>query len=122
MLAAATVPLASNAASSARTSSVVVRVSTRTVPGLGPILVNSNRRTLYLFVPDKQKKVTCVSSCAGVWQPLKKPTGAKLVAACAAKATLLGSDPDPAGGRVVTYNGWPLYTYVADTKAGVAYG
>jgi predicted lipoprotein with Yx(FWY)xxD motif len=66
--------------------------------------------------------VTCVSSCAGVWPPLKNPTGAKLVAAGAARATLLGSDPDPAGGRVVTYDGWPLYTYVADTKAGVAYG
>ncbi len=39
-----------------------------------------------------------------------------------AKASLLGSDPDPAGGRVVTYAGWPLYTYVADTSAGAAKG
>jgi predicted lipoprotein with Yx(FWY)xxD motif len=35
---------------------------------------------------------------------------------------MLGSDPDPAGGRVVTYDGWPLYTYVADTKPGDAIG
>ena len=28
----------------------------------------------------------------------------------------------PVGGRVVTYNKWPLYTYVADTKPGQATG
>jgi predicted lipoprotein with Yx(FWY)xxD motif len=39
-----------------------------------------------------------------------------------AKASLLGSDADPAGGRVVTYNGWPLYTYVSDTAPGKASG
>jgi Secreted repeat of unknown function len=31
---------------------------------------------------------------------------------------LLGSDPDPSGGRVVTYAHWPLYAYVADTQPG----
>ncbi len=31
---------------------------------------------------------------------------------------LLGSDPDPEGGRGVTYAGWPLYTYAADSAAG----
>src|SRR5436853_91909 len=39
-----------------------------------------------------------------------------------AKAALLGSDRNPAGGRVVTYNKWPLYTYVADTAPGQAKG
>jgi predicted lipoprotein with Yx(FWY)xxD motif len=34
----------------------------------------------------------------------------------------LGSDPNPGGGTVVTYSGWPLYTYVADTAAGAAQG
>jgi hypothetical protein len=32
------------------------------------------------------------------------------------------SDRDPAGGRVVTYARWPLYTYVADTAPGSAKG
>jgi hypothetical protein len=44
------------------------------------------------------------------------------VAQGAAEAKLLGSDPDPAGGRVVTYNGWPLYTWAGDTKPGEATG
>jgi predicted lipoprotein with Yx(FWY)xxD motif len=35
---------------------------------------------------------------------------------------LLGSDPDPSGGRVVTYDGWPLYTYADDVQPGQATG
>ena len=34
------------------------------------------------------------------------------------KASLLGEAPNPAGGKVVTYDGWPLYTYVADQAPG----
>jgi predicted lipoprotein with Yx(FWY)xxD motif len=113
---------AGDGASKSSKSTVVVSVSTRTVSGLGVVLVTSTGRTLYMFAPDKQKAVTCFTTCAKIWPPLKLPAGAKTVAAGSAKATLLGSDADKAGGRVVTYNGWPLYTYLGDTKAGVATG
>ncbi len=33
-----------------------------------------------------------------------------------------GFGADPAGGRVVTYAGWPLYTYVGDTAPGTVKG
>jgi predicted lipoprotein with Yx(FWY)xxD motif len=99
-----------------------VTVSTRSVKGLGQILVDSRGRTLYMFVPDKQKKVTCKStSCQAAWPPLKL-TGAKAVAAGKAKQSLLSSDPDPKGGKVVTYARWPLYTYIGDSKPGQATG
>ncbi len=97
-------------------------ISTKKLPKLGTVLVNGRGRTLYMFVPDKRKKVTCVGSCAAVWPPVKLSNGQKAVASGQAKASLLGSDPDPAGGRVVTYAGWPLYTYVADTSPGTAKG
>jgi predicted lipoprotein with Yx(FWY)xxD motif len=100
-----------------------VTVSTRTVKGLGTILVNSRGLTLYMFVRDKQKKVTCTSaSCVALWPPLKLPSGAKAVAAGKAKKALLASDPNPKGGRVVTYNRWPLYTYAGDSKPGQTTG
>ena len=99
-----------------------VTVSTRSVNGLGTILVDSRGRTLYMFVPDKQKKVTCKStSCQAAWPPLKL-TGAKAVAAGKAKQSLLSSDPNPKGGKVVTYAHWPLYTYIGDTKPGQTSG
>lgn len=100
----------------------VVQISTRKLPKLGTILVNSKGRTVYAFVPDKRKRVTCKGACVVVWPPVKLPTGAKPVAKGAVKAKLLGSDRDPAGGRVVTYNKWPLYTYVSDPKPGQALG
>jgi hypothetical protein len=49
-------------------------------------------------------------------------SGSKAVGLGGVKASLLGSDPDPSGGKVVTYAGWPLYTYVADTGPGAANG
>jgi predicted lipoprotein with Yx(FWY)xxD motif len=93
-------------------------VTTRKVGKLGVILVNSKGRTLYMFVPDKRKRVTCKGTCAVIWPPLKLKAGQKPTAGGAAKKSLLGSDKNPSGGRVVTYNGWPLYTYIRDTKPG----
>ena len=97
-------------------------VTTRKVGKLGVILVNSRGRTLYMFVPDKQRKVTCKGTCAAIWPPLKLKAGQKPTAGGAAKKSLLGADKNPSGGRVVTYNKWPLYTYIADTKPGQATG
>ncbi|HEY3961998.1 MAG TPA: hypothetical protein VGL84_05685 [Gaiellaceae bacterium] len=120
MLAIALAALTASTAGSATRSTVVV--STRLVPKLGEILVNAKGRTLYMFVPDQRKRVTCVHACAAVWPPVKLATGAKATASGRAKASMLGSDRNPSGGRVVTYHGWPLYTYVADTKSGQAKG
>ena len=119
--AGATLAARETSASATRAMMSVV-VSTRKLPKLGTILVNSKGLTLYMFVPDKQKKVTCVSTCAVVWPPVTLPSGAKAVATGSANAKLLGSDNNPAGGRVVTYDGWPLYTYVSDTSPGQAAG
>ena len=99
-----------------------VTISTRTVKPLGVILTNGAGHTLYIFEPDKKKKVSCVGACAAVWPPVKVPSSGKAVAAGAVSASLLSSLPNPSGGRVVTYNGWPLYAYVSDTSPGVAHG
>jgi predicted lipoprotein with Yx(FWY)xxD motif len=119
--AAVTAMVVVSAATSAAQATKVV-IKTRKLPKLGTVLVNGKGRTLYMFVPDKRKKVTCVGSCAVIWPPVKLPKGATPVAAGKAKPSLLGSDPNPAGGRVVTYNGWPLYTYITDTAPGQAKG
>src|SRR5215475_11212904 len=98
-----------------------VAVKTRKVSGLGVVLVNAKGRTLYVFMKDKQHRVTCTGSCTNFWFPLKKGSG-KPKAGGTAKAKLLGSVKNPAGGKVVTYNKWPLYTYTGDSGAGKATG
>jgi predicted lipoprotein with Yx(FWY)xxD motif len=102
--------------------STTAKVSTKKLPKLGVVLVDGRGRTLYMFVPDKRMKVTCVHACAVIWPPMKIAKGQKASVGGQAKAALIGSDANPSGGRVVTYNGWPLYTYITDTSAGAAKG
>jgi predicted lipoprotein with Yx(FWY)xxD motif len=99
-----------------------VKISAKSVSSLGTVLVNSEGLTLYTFAPDMHSKVTCLSSCASVWPPLRLESGKKPVASGQVKQPLLGSDPDSEGGQVATYAGWPLYTYTADTSPGMATG
>jgi len=97
-------------------------VKTRKISGLGVVLVNSRGRTLYVFMKDARRHVTCTGQCAVYWPPLKWKGTGKPKAGGAAKARLLGLDRNPSGGKVVTYNKWPLYTYAADSAAGQANG
>src|SRR5579862_5078128 len=83
---AVTGPLASGAPSrGARAASAPVKVTTRSVSGLGQVLVNGAGRTLYMFEPDKDKKVTCFAACAKIWPPLFVSKGSKAVAGGSAK-------------------------------------
>jgi predicted lipoprotein with Yx(FWY)xxD motif len=106
----------------ARHATKSATVTTRRIKKLGVVLVNSKGFTLYMFKPDKRRRVTCKGSCAAVWPPLKLKRGQRPTAGGAAKKSLLGSDKNPSGGRVVTYNRWPLYTYIVDSKPGQASG
>jgi predicted lipoprotein with Yx(FWY)xxD motif len=100
-----------------------VRVTTATVDGLGRVLVDGDgHHTLYAFLPDERKHVTCVHYCTTFWIPLKLAPGQKAaLAGGGVKRSLLGTVRAD-GGRVVTYAGWPLYRYQADTHAGLAKG
>ncbi|MGD0556195.1 MAG: hypothetical protein ABSA93_14595 [Streptosporangiaceae bacterium] len=99
-----------------------VEVMASSISGMGTVLVTSKGYALYMFQPDNRRAVTCTGTCAGTWPPLMLPSGATLVAGPGVRASLLGSDPDPSGGRVATYDGWPLYTYSGDIQPGQATG
>ncbi len=130
-LAAAVILVASGCggspSSSARTGAAAatgrtVTVRARTLPGIGAVLVNNRGHALYVFAPDHHRAVTCTGACLGTWPPLMLPARGTVTAGSGVKPMLLGSDPKPAGGRVVTYGGWPLYTYVGDMRPGQATG
>lgn len=97
-------------------------VGTAQLPGLGTVLVDAGGRTLYLFLPDAQQRVSCTGSCLQGWPALRPVPGAQPAVGGAARADLLGVIADGAGAQQVTYNRWPLYTFVGDTSAGQAHG
>jgi predicted lipoprotein with Yx(FWY)xxD motif len=96
----------------ARSSATVSVANT----GLGKILVDSQRRTLYLFQKDSGTKSACSGACASAWPPLR--ASGKPTAGSGAKASSLGTTARSDGKPQVTYNGHPLYGYQGDSKAG----
>jgi predicted lipoprotein with Yx(FWY)xxD motif len=97
-------------------TSVTLRLSS--TPRLGSFLV-ADGRTLYMYPPDHQRAVTCTKDdgCEGAWPPLFVPAGQVVHADPGVRRSLIGTMPGD-GGRVVTYNHWPLYYYIGDRKPG----
>jgi predicted lipoprotein with Yx(FWY)xxD motif len=93
-------------------------VSTRHT-SIGTVLVNSQGRTLYWFAIDTPTKSNCTGSCLTYWPPVQgKVTAAAGTNLPNGFSTITGSD-----GKVqATYDGHPLYTYVADSSAGMTSG
>lgn len=79
---------------------------------LGTILVDSRGRTIYLFERDKTKKSTCSGACATNWPPVTTSGAPKAAGGVAARK--LGTTKRSDGTTQVTYNGHPLYLFVAD--------
>ena len=94
------------------------------MPSLGSVLVNGNGRTLYVFAPDAHSgRSVCTGSCANLWPPLTLPSGVtQPVGEAGVIVADLGTTVRSDGSRQVTYDGWPLYTWLGDTSAGVATG
>ena len=98
-------------------SAAAVKTATATVGGKSEtILTNAAGMTLYYYTPDKAASVTCTGGCAAAWPPLAATSGQSITVPGASGK--FSSASNPAGGSVVTYNGWPLYTYVKDKAAG----
>lgn len=95
-------------------------VSAAKVGDLGTILVDSEGRTLYDFHKDKGSTSSCYGACAGAWPPLLTESNPQ--AQGPADRAMLGTTKRKDGTVQVTYNGWPLYTYVGDTSPGEANG
>lgn len=95
-------------------------VAVAKVGDLGAIIVNSEGMTLYDFHKDKGGVSSCYGACAGAWPPLLTEGDPK--AEAGAMSNQLGTTKRKDGTVQVTYNGWPLYTYVGDQGPGEANG
>ena len=86
---------------------------------LGTVLTTPQGLTLYYFTPEKGGVVACTGGCAATWPPLKASGAAsKPSSVTGTLGTVALSD----GSMQVTYNGWPLHTYAADSAAGQTNG
>ena len=89
---------------------------------LGTFLVNAKGMTLYYYEPEKHGKIECTGQCATFWPPLVLPHGAAPPATISGATGKFGVVTRPGGARQLTYNGWPLYTFVNDKKPGQTNG
>jgi predicted lipoprotein with Yx(FWY)xxD motif len=99
-----------------------IAVDAAPVGNLGTVLVTNKGFALYMFAPDTARHVTCTGGCATAWPPLLLHAGQIAAAGPGVRPGLLGTAPNPGGGRVVTYRGWPLYTYLGDATPSHAAG
>jgi predicted lipoprotein with Yx(FWY)xxD motif len=87
---------------------------------LGRTLVDANGRTLYLFAGDRANVSRLSGAGLSVW-PRFIATG-PVKASNGAQAAKIGTVTSPSGTRQVTYDGHPLYYYVADSAPGSTRG
>ena len=95
-----------------------MRSKAATVGGLGPVLVDGQGITVYMFANDHQGSPSrCYGICAIQWPPVILPSGvAAPVAGPGIRAGLLGTAPRTDGTTQITYNGWPLYRWPPDRR------
>ena len=91
-------------------------VSVASVGDVGKVLVDSEGLTLYYFEKDKGGKSACYGACASAWPPLT--TSGAPHATGGAEPAKLGTVGRKDGKTQVTYAGWPLYAYTADSRPG----
>ena len=86
--------------------------------GLGKLLGTSSGLTLYHYTDEKGGKIDCKGACAKLWPPLLVKAGVKPTLGPGLAAAKVGTVQRPDGGTQVTYNGYALYRYAPDKKAG----
>lgn len=95
-------------------------LGTRSVSALGAVLVDGQGHTLYVNVQQKNDPSACDRNCLSVWPPVL--TSSTVAPRGGLSAALLGTVTLPGGGQEVTYNHFPLHSYVGDSLPGDANG
>jgi predicted lipoprotein with Yx(FWY)xxD motif len=95
-------------------------VMTRVAPTLGTILTDRAGATLYTYAPDTSGVSTCYDECASAWPPVVVVPD--VVQAPSNLGANLGLTTRHDGTQQLTYNGMPLYRFVADRMPGDIHG
>ena len=93
-------------------------VSTKSVSGVGTVLVDSSGQALYTNNRDSGMNVACTGSCNAIWVPLMAPSGGQPSSSDQAVQSKLGMLKS-SGGSQVSFGGKPLYTFAQDGSGQV---
>ena len=109
-----------NGGGSAGSGSDAAAVKTSASGNLGPILVNTDGKTLYFADGESKGSIKCTGECLGFWTPLTAAGAAPQASGdLTAQFTMVKR---PGGDMQVAYNGHPLYTFKLDKSAGDTMG
>jgi predicted lipoprotein with Yx(FWY)xxD motif len=98
----------------------VVAVVSKTVKGQAEdVLTDTSGKTLYYLTSDTASTPACSGACLNNWPPLVLASGDPGAGASLPGKLTIGTTPN---GRVVLYNGHPLYTFVKDKTSNDANG
>ena len=80
---------------------------------LGTVYATTGGMTVYEFKKDNPhtQRSVCYGGCAKLWPPVAAPAGF-------VPAAPWGVTTRHGGARQLTYDGYPLYTWIKDTKPG----
>jgi predicted lipoprotein with Yx(FWY)xxD motif len=96
-------------------------VATRSISGVGDVLVDSSGAVLYTNDMETGSKIVCTDECLTEWVPLAAPSGQNPTTSDSTLESKLGTTKRPDGSSQVTFGGIPLYTFVED-RPGQATG
>jgi predicted lipoprotein with Yx(FWY)xxD motif len=93
-------------------------VSTKSISGVGTVLVDSQGQALYTNNQDSGMNVACTGSCTAIWVPLMAPSSGQPTSSDQAVQAKLGMVKSN-GSSQVTFGGKPLYSFVQDIPGQV---
>jgi predicted lipoprotein with Yx(FWY)xxD motif len=85
-------------------------------------LVNQSSRSLYILSDERGAKLHCTTSCLSSWLPLEVSSSSTTVPLGAGVKGKIGFVARGGSKKQVTFNSYPLYTFVGDTGARQSHG
>ena len=120
----ATVALASSALLGTTTAwaSTTTSLKTANLSGFPGTLENQSSRTLYVLSVERGAKLKCKGACLSAWLPVLVKSSVKTITLGANVKGKIGFVKRSAATKQVTFNSYPLYTYVGDHGPGQTKG
>ncbi|MHB1988554.1 MAG: COG4315 family predicted lipoprotein [Acidimicrobiales bacterium] len=87
----------------------------------GAVLTNSAGDSLYLLSTESSGKLRCLSkACVSAWRPLVVAAHTKTTAGSGVRGKI--SHVARGSRWQITYNGWPVYTFIGDSRPHQSHG